>query len=55
MNGGLDINEFDLNNMSSKINKNLYAIGEALNVDGVCGGYNLHFAFASAYSLAKEF
>ena len=55
MNGGLDINEFDLKNMSSKINKNLYAIGEALNVDGVCGGYNLHFAFASAYILAKEF
>ncbi|MDE6566086.1 MAG: NAD(P)/FAD-dependent oxidoreductase, partial [Clostridia bacterium] len=55
MHGGLNIDEFDLNTMASKINNNLYAIGEALNVDGLCGGYNLHFALASAYNLAKEF
>jgi len=27
----------------------LYAIGEMLDIDGVCGGYNLFFAFASAH------
>jgi hypothetical protein len=24
-------------------------VGEMLDIDGVCGGYNLFFAFASAY------
>lgn len=28
-------------------------MGEILNVAGMCGGYNLHFAFASAYRVAK--
>lgn len=55
MHGGLNLNEFDLNNMSSKYNPNCFAIGEALDVDGLCGGYNLHFAFGSAYNFAKEF
>lgn len=53
--GGLELSEFDLKNMRSKLNVKLFAIGEALNVDGLCGGYNLHFAFASAYNFAKEF
>ena len=25
----------------------LYAVGEALDVDGPCGGYNLHWAWSS--------
>lgn len=25
----------------------MYIVGEVLDVDGICGGYNLHFAFAS--------
>lgn len=53
--GGLDISQFDLKTMCLKTDKNLYAIGEALDVDGLCGGYNLHWAFASAYNFAKEF
>lgn len=32
----------------------LYAVGEMLDIDGVCGGYNLFFAFASAYQAAKS-
>lgn len=32
---------------------NLYAVGEMLDIDGVCGGYNLFFAFASAYCAAE--
>lgn len=52
--GGLKLCDFDLKNMRSKIDNRLYAIGEALNVDGLCGGYNLHWAFASAWTLAKE-
>lgn len=51
--GGVDL--FEVNNWdySSKKFENLYIIGEALNIDGDCGGYNLHFAFASGYRLGK--
>ena len=31
----------------------LHIIGELLDVDGPCGGYNLHFAFAGALAAAK--
>ena len=34
--------------------KNLYVCGELLNVDGDCGGYNLHFAFGSGILAAKS-
>ncbi len=34
-------------------NRGIYVIGEALNVDGICGGYNLHFAWASAMTAAE--
>ena len=39
--------------MESKLIKGLYFAGEALDVDGDCGGYNLHWAFASA-SIAAD-
>lgn len=51
MSGGLDTREFDENLMSLKA-KNAYAIGEALDVDGDCGGYNLQWAFSSAKAVA---
>ena len=31
----------------------LYFAGEILNVDGECGGYNLHWAWASAHAVAE--
>ena len=34
--------------------RGLYFIGEVLNVTGMLGGYNLHFAFAYAANLAKR-
>lgn len=45
--GGIDINEID-ENMMSKHENNVYFIGELLDVDGPCGGYNLTWAFATA-------
>ena len=45
--GGVDLKEVDENLMSKK-ESNVYLIGELLNVDGPCGGYNLTWAFASA-------
>lgn len=33
--------------MASKKVRGLFIAGELLDVDGICGGYNLHFAFQS--------
>ena len=46
-NGGANLDEFT-DKLESKICKGLYAIGEVLDVDGKCGGYNLSWAFTSA-------
>ena len=50
--GGLCTDEFDENFMSKKVN-NLYACGEVMDVDGECGGFNLHFAFASGIKVGS--
>ena len=52
--GGLDTGEFNDKTMMSKKHKNLYAVGEILDIDGDCGGYNLHFAFSSAFCAADK-
>ena len=44
--GGVDI-ECVNSDLSLKTNKNIYITGELLDIDGLCGGYNLHLAFAS--------
>ena len=45
--GGVSTDEIDPERMESKKIKNLFFAGEIINVDGICGGYNLHFAWAS--------
>ena len=52
--GGVAISDIDLNTMESSLQKNIYFAGEVLDVDGICGGYNLHWAWASAYLAAKS-
>lgn len=47
--GGVDTKEIDRKTFRSHLCENLYLIGEVLDVDGECGGYNLSFAFASAF------
>ena len=32
----------------------LFAVGEALNVDGITGGYNLQIAFCTAQAFANH-
>ncbi len=49
--GGLLTEDFNSVTLESKLVKGLYAAGEALNVDGECGGHNLHWAFASAANI----
>ncbi len=46
--GGIDTSQIDVNNMESLNQKNLYFIGECLDVTGELGGYNFQFAFSSA-------
>ena len=45
--GGVDTKDVNPHSMESLIVKNLYFAGELLDVDGICGGYNLHFAWAT--------
>lgn len=51
--GGVSLSEID-NTFSLKTNKNIKVIGEILDVDGKCGGYNLAFAFISGYIAGDE-
>lgn len=46
--GGVLTSELD-DNMQSKKIRGLYFTGEIVDVDGICGGYNLQWAFASGY------
>lgn len=50
--GGIPLTETD-DLLQSKRRKGLYFCGEILNVDGECGGYNLQWAFSSAYAAAR--
>ena len=43
--GGVPLNEIDTNTMESQKTKGLYIIGELLDCDGDCGGYNLTWAW----------
>ena len=52
--GGIVTDDFDIDTMQSKLQSGLYAVGEVLDVDGDCGGYNLQWAFSSAYAAAKD-
>lgn len=52
--GGIDTREISPVTMQSKKHENLYLLGEMLNVDGSCGGYNLQFAWSTALLAAKK-
>lgn len=45
--GGLDTRELYANSLESKQIKELYFAGEVIDVDGICGGYNLQWAWSS--------
>lgn len=51
--GGIDTAAFDPATMEHHRLRGLYVAGEMLNVDGDCGGYNLQFAWSSAYVAAR--
>lgn len=51
--GGLDTTQFNPETMESIDCKNLYCIGEILDIDGDCGGFNLQWAWSSAMAAAN--
>ncbi len=52
--GGVDAAEVDGQTLEIKRLPGVYAAGEVLDVDGNCGGYNLQFAWSSAYVAAES-
>ena len=48
--GGLDTAGFSAKTMESRTIPGLFAIGEALDVAGELGGFNLHWAWSSAFA-----
>lgn len=55
MAGGVATKDIDPKTMQSKLVKGLFFSGEVLDIDGDCGGYNLHFAWASGMLAGKSF
>ncbi len=47
--GGVRLSEINCSTMESLCQKNIYLTGELLDVDGICGGYNLQWAWATGY------
>lgn len=52
--GGVDLNDIERKTMRSKKCKNLYIIGEVLNIDGKSGGYNLTACMSQAFACANS-
>lgn len=48
--GGVDVREINPQNMESKLIKNLFFVGEILDIDGLTGGFNLQICFSTAYA-----
>lgn len=51
--GGVELSEVYPKTMESKLCKNLYFIGEVLDVDAYTGGFNLQIAWSTAYAAAQ--
>lgn len=52
--GGIDVKEIDNKTMESKKIKNIYFIGEVLDLDALTGGFNMSIAFITGYIAAKS-
>ncbi|PQJ75980.1 NAD(P)/FAD-dependent oxidoreductase [Polaribacter gangjinensis] len=51
--GGIDLKEIDFKRFESKLHKNLFFVGEILNIDAVTGGFNFQNAWTSGFICAK--
>lgn len=51
--GGIDLREMNFKRFESKLHKNLFFVGEVLNIDAVTGGFNFQNAWTGGYICAK--
>ncbi len=47
--GGTDLTEIDLKTMQSRVSKNLYIVGDLLDIDRPSGGYSLQLCWTTGY------
>ncbi|WP_233897851.1 BaiN/RdsA family NAD(P)/FAD-dependent oxidoreductase [Tenacibaculum piscium] len=52
--GGVDLKEINFKRFESKLHKNLFLVGEVLNIDAVTGGFNFQNAWTGAFICAKS-
>ena len=52
--GGVDTTEMNPDTLESNYVQGIYFAGELLDVDGICGGYNLQWAWSSGFVAGKE-
>jgi predicted flavoprotein YhiN len=51
--GGVDTDQISSKTMESKLNKNLFFIGEVLDVTGHLGGFNFQWAWSSGWAAGQ--
>jgi len=51
--GGVDLKEITFKRFESKLHKNVFFVGEVLDIDAVTGGFNFQNAWTSGYICAK--
>ena len=51
--GGVSTAEINFETMESTLQEGLYFAGEILDIDGICGGYNLQWAWSSGAIAGK--
>ena len=51
--GGVDVNSVNPKTMESKLSKDIFFVGEVLDVDALTGGFNLQIAWSTAYAAAQ--
>lgn len=52
--GGVHTDEIDPQTMESRLVPNVYFAGEVVDIDGMCGGYNLQWAWSSGYVAGRH-
>ena len=52
--GGVDTREIENQTLESKLVPGIYFAGEVIDIDGMCGGYNLQWAWSSGYVAGRH-
>ncbi|MCR1899831.1 NAD(P)/FAD-dependent oxidoreductase [Irregularibacter muris] len=51
--GGVDTKEINQNTMESKLVQGIFFAGEIMDIDGMCGGFNLQWAWSSGFTAGQ--